>query len=99
MMDVFEINIYQHLIFMYQFNNNISPANFNNKFEININENYYLRANISNTYKLPQNFNKYTEYSIAYRGPNLWNSYQKGFNMAKSLSSFKFLIKKEIFKI
>ncbi|XP_065662820.1 uncharacterized protein LOC136085441 [Hydra vulgaris] len=100
MMDVFEINIYQQLIFMYQFNNNLSPTNFTYKFEININENYYLRANISNTYKLPQNLNKYTEYSIAYRGPNIWNRYQKGSKcMAKSLSSFKFLIKKEIFKI
>ncbi|XP_065681553.1 uncharacterized protein LOC136095202 [Hydra vulgaris] len=99
-MDVFKINIYQHLIFMYQFNNNLSPTNFTNKFEININENYYLRANISNTYKLPQNLNKYTEYSIAYRGPNIWNRYQKGSKcMAKSLCSFKFLIKKEIFKI
>ena len=84
---------------MYRYNHNISPISFNNKFEINKNDNYNLRANMLNTYKLPRIISKYSEYCISYRGPKVWNTFQKGFKgTVSSLSSFKFLTKKEIFK-
>jgi hypothetical protein len=100
MMDIFEINIYQHLIFMYRYYNNLLPENFNNKFKKNLNENYNLRSNVNNNYKLPRKYNKFSEYCISYRGPKLWNDCQKEYKlMVKSLSSFKFQTKKEIFKM
>ena len=100
MMSIYEINIYQHLIFMYKYNNSLIPKTFNNKFTKNVNNNYSLRINQLNTYKLPRIRSKYSEYGIAYRGPKLWNTFQKTkhLNTVKSLNSFKFLIKNEIFK-
>ncbi|XP_065675735.1 uncharacterized protein LOC136091943 [Hydra vulgaris] len=51
-----------------------------NKLSLNAEKtNYNLRANMSNTYKLPRIINKYSEYSILYRGPKVWNTFQKGF--------------------
>ena len=54
MMNIYEINIYQHLIFMYKYNNSLIPKNFNDKFTKNVNKKYSLRINQSNTYKLPR---------------------------------------------
>jgi hypothetical protein len=101
MMNIYEINIYQHLIFMYKFTNNLTPVNFNCKFKKNINEKYFLRTNQSKFFKLPKKLNKYTEFSIAFRGPKIWNYFlkkeAKKDNMVKSLNSFKLQAKKHIF--
>jgi len=100
MMDIFEINIYQHLIFMYRYYNNLLPVNFNDKFELKINDKYNLRSNRNINYKLPRKCNKLSEYCISYQEPKLWNECQKDFKFTvKSLSSFKFQAKKEIFKM
>ena len=102
MLDVNEINIYQHLIFMYKFRNKLTPVIFENKFKTNTNSKYPQRQNESNTYKLPWNFSKFTEFSISYRGPKLWNTFKKYYtdiDNIKSTNSFKLLTKKQILKM
>ena len=77
MMEVIEINIYQHLIFMYRFYKNLLLTNFNNNFETNINEKYHLSSNVNNTFKFPRKCNKLSECKKAYRGPKIRNAHVK----------------------
>lgn len=99
MMNVYEINKFQHMIFMYNHFNNLTPKNFEKKFKINQNSNYSLRSNERITYTLPRKITKYKEYSITYRGPMIWNSFKKNhINLVKTVNSFKFHTKREILK-
>ena len=68
-LNIFKLNIYQVLIFMYKFSQKKLPGSFDNFFDDNQSTRYNLRINSQKNYKLPKNTCKYMEHSISYRGP------------------------------
>ena len=70
-LNVYETNLYQNLLFMFKYQNDMLPKFFNNHFSI-ISHKYLTRCSIHN-FNLPKSTLKKTDYSISYRGPRLWN--------------------------
>jgi hypothetical protein len=70
-MDIYQINIYHLLIFMFKINKNISLKLFNPLFKLN--QNRYLTRYSYNSYHQPKNYFVATEFSISIRGPKVWN--------------------------
>ena len=70
-MNVFEINVFQILSFMYKCKNSVVPQCFTRLYNIKTYSNYRTRS----YGKLVEPFCKVklTEYSISFRGPKLWN--------------------------
>ena len=70
-LNVYQINIYQHLGFMHRFNNDETPKVFNDI--IKRPEHRYPTSFSSLNFTLkPYSLNS-TKYSISFRGPKLWN--------------------------
>ena len=70
-LNVYQINLYQHLNFMHKFNNQETPRIFNDlikklvhKYPTNFSKSNFCLKNVS--------LNS-TKYSISFRGPKLWN--------------------------
>ena len=70
-LNVYQINLYQHLNFMHKFNNQETPRIFNDlinkpvhKYPTNFSKSNFRLKNVS--------LNS-TKYSISFRGPKLWN--------------------------
>ena len=93
-----EINIHQHLLFMHKFRLGKLPNNFNPFFTLLANVGRYnLRSKQSNDFKLPPRKSKYSDFSISYRGPKIWNSsISNEFKSIKNFKSFKYLTKKSL---
>ena len=89
-LNIFSMNLMQHLIFMYKFKNGQLPQNFLKYFRTSESERYNLRSNKSDSFCLPFKQSKFTEHSIFYRGPRLWNTFlDKEITSSKSLFTFK----------
>ena len=94
-LNVYQINIYQSLIFMYKFNNKMTPTIFNTLFK-KIEHAYPTRFS-NNNFVQPKTFSKTTNFSISKRGPYLWNTLLD--NDTKSiltLDHFKTKVKQEL---
>ena len=88
--NIFDLNIMHHLIFMFKLKNRQLPEIFQSYFEPNVSINYNLRSNSSGNFCLPAKHSKFTEHSIYYRGPKLWNIFSdKEIKSSKSLFIFK----------
>lgn len=70
-LDIFQLNIYQILLFMFKIKNGTSPALFHDQFE-KIHHKYETRYS-QHSYQIPKAFLKAKRLSIRYRGPFLWN--------------------------
>ena len=73
-LNIFNLNIYHVLIFMFKFKNKQLPKNFDEIFMSKNSLKYNLRSNLKKDFVLPKNTCKYVEHSISYRGPKLWNN-------------------------
>ena len=72
-LNVYQINLYQHLAFMYKLNKNKAPLTFNelikkpfHKYPTKLSENCFSLKAISL---------KSTKYCISFRGPKIWNKF------------------------
>ena len=97
-LNVYQINIYQHLNFMHKFINNQIPSIFsdfikrpNHKYPTNFSQSrFYLKRYSLNS----------TKYSISIRGPKLWNDViNKEEKDIQSYSLFQKNIKSKLIKI
>ena len=72
-LNVYQINLYQHLNFMHKVSNNVAPLIFNDMFK---KPSHKYPTNFShNNFSLKKcSFNS-TKYSISFRGPKLWNEF------------------------
>lgn len=86
-LEVFNINRYQVILFMYKFKKKLLPPNFDNFFNTNLSLRYNLRTNLKDYYRLPKNSCKYSEHSITYQGPKLWNDLCEEIKKSSSLKS------------
>ena len=70
-LNVYQINIYQNILFMLKYNLGLVPSHFlDNFFQINSNR-YTTRA--TGNFTLPKKTTKFSRFSISYRGPYLYN--------------------------
>ena len=97
-LNIYQINIYQHLKFMHKFINNQIPSIFsdfikrpNHKYPTNFSQSrFYLKRYSLNS----------TKYSISIRGPKLWNDViNKEEKDIQSYSLFQKKIKSKLIKI
>ena len=97
-LNVYQINIYQHLNFMHKFINNQIPSIFsdfikrpNHKYPTNFSQSrFYLKRYSLNS----------TKYSISIRGPKLWNDViNKEEKDIQSYSLFQKKIRSKLIKI
>ena len=72
-LNVYQINIFQDLKFMYKSKHNFNPRVFDNTFP-EIHHGYPTRFSRSN-FKQPKMITKTTSFAIASRGPKFWNKY------------------------
>ena len=84
-LNVFQLNLYQILIFMFKVNKKMAPTLFNSFLE-KINHLYPTRFS-ENNYIQPKTYYSITKFSIANRGPKLWNTLLN--NELKTISSIK----------
>ena len=88
-LSVYEINLYQILLFMGKSHLNLSPRVFKNQF-IPVTSKYQTRYS-QKTIKIPNILNQTNRYSIRYRGPYMWNTFlnsdQKNNLTAKNIQS------------
>ena len=71
-LNIYQLNIFQTLLFMHKVKNENIPDVFKNSFRINTNK-YNTKAANTTFYK-PFYRTKTSQYSILFRGPHLWNS-------------------------
>ena len=97
-LNVYQINLYQHLNFMHKFNNQETPRIFNDlikkpvhKYPTNFLKLNFCLKNVSlNT----------TKYSVSFRGPKLWNEIlHKEEKELESYSLFQNIIKSKLLMI
>ena len=97
-LNIYQINIYQHLNYMHKFTNNQIPSIFsdfikrpNHKYPTNFSQSsFYLKRYSLNS----------TKYSISIRGPKLWNDViNKEEKDIQSYSLFQKKIKSKLIKI
>ena len=94
-LNVYQINIYQHLGFMHKFNNNETPKVFNNI--IKRPEHRYPTNFSSLNFSLKSYSLNNTKYSISFRGPKLWNDIPN--KQEKEIQSFPLFQKKMKIKL
>ena len=70
-LNIYKLNIFQNLIFMFKTKNGLNPEIFTNKFQ-NINHNYPTRFS-ENNYYVPKTKRKFLKFAISSRAPSLWN--------------------------
>ena len=92
-LNVFQLNIYQILIFMFKVKNDKIPITFKQYFS-EVHHKYKTRQSDTN-FKIPKKFAKQTAFRISYRGCYLWNNFLSvKEKKISSLNSFKNNIKK-----
>ena len=93
-LNVFQINLYQISIFMYQVKHGTIPKIFNKDFT-SVEHSYRTRFALNN-FQLSRS-SKTSKFSILLRGPKLWNEFLTSDekNIA-TLSTFKKLLKRKI---
>ena len=94
-LNVYQINILQNLLFMFKVKNNMAPRVFNRNF-CPVDHAYPTRFS-ANSFQIPENKLNLTRFSTAFRGPSLWNNFltenEKSYT---SLNFFKNKIKEKI---
>ena len=85
-LNVYQINIFQVLKFMYKSKHNLNPRVFDNTFT-EIHHRYPTRFSRSN-FKQPKMITKTTSFAISSRGPKIWNNYLHEFEKKISLPLF-----------
>ena len=72
-LNVYQINLYQHLNFMHKAHNNVAPLIFNDVFK---KPSHNYPTNFShNNFSLKKCSLDSTKYSISFRKPKLWNDF------------------------
>ena len=71
-LNVYQINLYQVILFMYQVKNNVVPKIFNDNFPT-VDHSYSTRFSINN-FQFPRS-SQTSRFSIILRGPKLWNEF------------------------
>ena len=92
-LDIYKLNIYQVLLFMFKTKHGLSPKTFHDQFPI-IQHRYNTRYS-ENNFCIPKKVLKSSAYSVRQRGPFLWNSFFT--NEAKQIQSLQ--IFKKVVKI
>ena len=81
-LNIYQINLFQPLRFMYNFNKNGAPIIFNNLIKEPIHK--YPTKFSKNSFSLKTFFPNGSKYCISFRGPKVWNDFltneQKGIN-------------------
>ena len=89
-LNVYQINLYQHLNFMHKVSNNVTPLIFNDMFK---KPSHKYPTNFShNNFSLKKCSLNSTKYSISFRGPKLWNEFLN--TDEKQISSYNLFLKK-----
>ena len=70
-LNIYQTNIYQILLFMFRIRHKLTPNAFKQKF-FQIKHKYPSRFSCNN-FLQPKSVRKSTDYSILHRGPSLWN--------------------------
>ena len=92
-----KLNLYQILIFMFKYKNNMLPNSFLDIFSSTFSERYNLRSNSFHNYYIKKTNTRYSEYSIMSQGPKLWkNLKNQNLKNLNGLSSFKWQAKLHI---
>jgi len=85
-----KLNLYQILIFMFKYKNNMLPNSFLDIFSSTFSEKYNLRSNSSHNYYMKKTNTRYSEFSIMSQGPKSWkNLKNQSLKHLNGLSSFK----------
>ena len=91
-LNIFQLNIFQNLVFMYQHNINSLPRIFEKSFK-KINHKYPTRI-AKKHYSVPFKKSNFSQFSFSYRDPFLWNSILTDhLRNTKTLSIFKYQLK------
>ena len=89
--NVFQLNIFNVLCFMYKCKQNLNPPVFRNSFTHRTKTKYVLRN--ENSIQEPLCRTNFSQYCISYRGPYLWKkiviSKKLTFSDSDSLQAFK----------
>ena len=72
-LNVYQINLYQHLNFMYKFNNKQTPRIFHDLIEKPAHQ--YPSQFLKTDFSLKKFSLSTTKYSISYGGPKIWNDF------------------------
>ena len=82
--NVYQINLFQHLRFMYNFNKNETPIIFNNLIKETIYK--YPTKFSKNSFNLKTFFLNGSKYCISFRGSKVWNHFLT--NEEKEINSY-----------
>ncbi|MBY0580860.1 MAG: reverse transcriptase family protein [Rickettsiales bacterium] len=94
-LNVYQLNIYSILLFMFRFKYRMLPNIFEDLFFI-INHKYQTKHSLHN-YQVPKTSLKQSNFSITYRGPHLWNSFLPiESKTIISMKTFKSILKKQL---
>ena len=100
-LNVFKLNTFNILCFMYKCKQNLNPPVFCNIFTHRAKTRYVLRNENSTQEPLYQT--NFSQYCISYRRPNLWNntaiSNKLTFSDNDSLQAFKRELKRFLFSV
>ena len=98
-LNIFQINMYQHIIFMFKCKHNHVPNFYKNFFELNLNK--YDTRSTGNFIK-PRTRTKHCQFSVSYRGPHLWNSLISRkllITNSETIQTFKYKVKNLLLNI
>ena len=92
-LNIFQLNIYQNLIFMFKLNKDLTPTTFKSKFKRRTFL-HNLRNSASLLYDTSLKKTKLGHFSITYRSPYLWNNFiSDEERKSEGLSQFKRILK------
>ena len=83
-LNIYQINLFQHLHFMYNFNKNETPIIFYNLIKKPIHK--YPTKFSKNSFSLKTFFLNGSKYCISFRGPKIWNDFLT--NEEKEINSY-----------
>ena len=103
-LNIYQINLYQHLAFMYKLNKNKAPLTFNELIKKPFHK--YPTKFSEKCFSLKAIFLKSTKYCISFHGPKIWNTffqrkrwYYNCFQFLKKLPTQNYLKMSMNFKI
>jgi len=70
-LNIYQLNIYQILLFMHKVKNNNIPNIFKQSFQLNHNK--YNTKSSKTTFFKPFYKTKFAQFAISFRGPHMWN--------------------------
>ena len=94
-LNIYQINLFQHLRFMYNFNKNETLIIFNNLMKKPIHK--YPTKFSKNSFSLKTFFLNGSKYRISFRGPKVWNDFLT--NEEKEINSYLLFSKTIKFKL